>query len=52
MKAIFLEAEDENDPKTMQDIYLIHEIMAIIDEVRARRVAATLQDDEGRATGD
>ena len=52
MRAIFLEAEDENDPKTTQVIYLIYELMNIINEVRARRVAATLQDDEGRATGD
>ena len=52
MKAIFLEAEDENDPKTMQGIYLIHELMDLIDEVRARRVASKLKDDEGRVTGD
>lgn len=52
MKALFLEAEDENDPKTMQGIYLIHELIDIIDEVRARRVAAKLKDDEGRVTGD
>jgi hypothetical protein len=52
MKAIFLEAEDENDPKTMQGIYLIHELIDIIDEVRARRVAEKLKDDEGRVTGD
>ncbi len=52
MKAIFLEAGDENDPKTMQGIYLIHELIDLIDEVRARRVAAKLKDDEGRVTGD
>lgn len=52
MKAIFLEAENENDPKTMQGIYLIHELMDLIDEVRAQRVASKLKDDEGRVTGD
>ncbi|MEH3122594.1 MAG: hypothetical protein PGN16_11530 [Sphingomonas phyllosphaerae] len=52
MKAIFLEAEDENDLKTMQGIYLIHELTGLIDEVRAQRVASKLKDDEGRVTGD
>lgn len=52
MKAIFLEATDENDPKTMQGIYLIHELIDIIDEARARRVKAKVKDDEGRVTGD
>lgn len=52
MKAIFLEAEDEDDPKTMQGIYLIHELMDLIDEVRAQRVASKRKDDEGRVTGD
>lgn len=52
MKAIFLEAADENDPKTMQGIYLIHELIDIIDEARARRVKAKVKDDEGRVTGD
>lgn len=52
MKTLFLEATDEDDPKTMQGILLIHELIDIIDAARARRVKAQLKDDEGRVTGD
>lgn len=52
MKALFLEAADEDDPKTMQGILLIHDLIDIIDAVRARRVASKLTDEEGRVTGD
>ncbi|MEG8040897.1 hypothetical protein QP166_16710 [Sphingomonas sp. LR60] len=52
MKALFLEAADEDDPKTMEGIMLIHELIDIIDAARARRVKSKLKDDEGRVTGD
>jgi hypothetical protein len=52
MKALFLEAADEDDPRTMEGIVLIHELMDIIDAARARRVKAKLTDEEGRVTGD
>lgn len=52
MKALFLDAVDEDDPRTMQGILLIHELIDIIDAARARRVAAKLKDDDGRVTGD
>ncbi|MEG8040898.1 hypothetical protein QP166_16715 [Sphingomonas sp. LR60] len=52
MKALFLEAADEDDPKTMEGILLIHELIDIIDAARARRVKSKLKDDEGRVTGD
>jgi hypothetical protein len=52
MKALFLEATDEDDPKTMEGIVLIHELIDIIDGARARRVKSKLKDDEGRVTGD
>ncbi|MDR6788852.1 hypothetical protein J2Y58_002217 [Sphingomonas sp. BE138] len=52
MKALFLEAADEDDPKTREGILLIHELIDIIDAARARRVKSKLKDDEGRVTGD
>jgi hypothetical protein len=52
MKALFLEAADDDDPKTMEGIMLIHELIDIIDAARARRVKSKLKDDEGRVTGD
>lgn len=52
MKALFLEAVDEDDPKTREGILLIHELIDIIDAARARRVKSKLKDDEGRVTGD
>jgi hypothetical protein len=52
MKALFLEAADEDDPKTMEGILLIHELIDIIDAARARRVKSRQKDDEGRVTGD
>ncbi|MEG8040899.1 hypothetical protein QP166_16720 [Sphingomonas sp. LR60] len=52
MKALFLEAADEDDPKTLEGILLIHELIDIIDAARAGRVKSKLKDDEGRVTGD
>jgi hypothetical protein len=52
MKTLFLEAADEDDPKTREGILLIHEFIDIIDAARARRVKSKLKDDEGRVTGD
>ncbi len=51
-KELFLQDPDETNGKTRQGIFLIHELIDIIEAARARRVKSKLKDDEGRVTGD
>lgn len=51
-KALFIADPNEENGKTDDGIKLIHQIEAIIQTARARRVEARLKDDERRVTGD
>jgi hypothetical protein len=51
-KALFADDPEDTNGKTDQGRALLYEMEDVLREVRSKRVAAKLKDDEGEVTGD